>query len=227
MTGHPAEEGPAWRRRTQAEQRWPASLAVGAIIAIQWWLPERLTFGPRWLFPAVELAIAVVLFAANPVRMQAAKPALRGLALGLTMVVGVGTALSVTLLIRDILTGFDTPSAVQLLGAGAGIYVMNVLTFAVLFWELDRGGPIERGLGTDPYPDFLFPQMTAPPDMVKHDWEPYFLDYLYVAFTNATAFSPTDTMPLSRWAKSAMGLESAIALATAALVIAKAVNAVA
>ena len=219
------EQGPAWRRRTQAEQRWPASLAIGALIVIQWFLPERLTFGPHWLFPVVEVAIAVVLIAANPVRMRRAKPALRGLALGLTTVVGVGTAGSVVLLIRDILTGFDTGSADQLLGAGAGIYVMNVLTFGVLFWELDRGGPIERGLGTDPYPDFLFPQMTTSPDMVKHDWEPYFLDYLYVSFTNATAFSPTDTMPLSRWAKSAMALESAIALATAALVVAKAVNA--
>jgi uncharacterized membrane protein len=221
------DQGPAWRRRTQAEQRWPASIAVAAIIAIQWFLPERLTVGPRWMFPVVELAIALALFAANPVRMRKAKPAFRGLALGLTMVVGAGTALSVTLLIRDIVTGFDTGSAAELLGAGAGIYVMNVLTFAVLFWELDRGGPIERGLGTDPYPDFLFPQMTTPPGMVKHDWEPYFLDYLYVAFTNAVAFSPTDTMPLSRWAKVSMGLESAIALATAALVVAKAVNALA
>jgi hypothetical protein len=218
-----SEQGPAWRRRTQAEQRWPATLAVAAIIAIQWWLPDRLTFGPRWLLPAVELAIAVVLIAANPVRMRRAVPALRFLGLGLIAVVGIGTAWSVIMLVRDIVTGYDVGSAGQLLGAGSGIYVMNVLTFAVLFWEMDRGGPIARGLGTDPYPDFLFPQMTAQ-DLAEHDWEPYFMDYLYTAFTNATAFSPTDTMPLSRWAKSAMAVESTIALATAALVVAKAVN---
>lgn len=217
------DEGPAWRRRTQAEQRWPATLAVLAIIAIQWWLPARLVLGPRWLLPVVELAIGVVLIAANPVRMRKAKPALRVLGLVLITVVGLGTGWSVTMLIIDIVTGYNTGSAAQLTGSGAGIYVMNMLTFAVLFWEFDRGGPIERGLGTDPYPDFLFPQMTAP-NMVKPDWEPYFVDYLYLAFTNATAFSPTDTMPLSRWAKVIMGLESAIALATAALVIAKAVN---
>jgi hypothetical protein len=110
--------------------------------------------------------------------------------------------------------------------AGGGIYLINVLTFAVWFWELDRGGPAERAAGSDPYPDFLFPPMTSP-EMTHKDWEPYFLDYFYVAFTNATAFSPTDTLPLSRWAKFAMALESAIALVTAALVIAKAVNALA
>jgi len=218
-----AEPGPAWRRRTQSEQRWQASLAVAAIVALQWFLPDRLTIGPRWVLPAIELAIGVVLFAANPVNMPRAKPALRILALSLIGIASLGTAWSVITLIRDIVTGYDVGNAAQLLGAGSGIYVLNVLTFAVLFWELDRGGPIERGLGTDPYPDFLFPPMTTP-NIVDHDWEPYFLDYLYVAFTNATAFSPTDTMPLSRWAKTAMALESAIALATAALVIAKAIN---
>ena len=83
---------------------------------------------------------------------------------------------------------------------------------------------MERANGTDPYPDFLFPQMGTP-GLAQKDWEPYFADYLYLAFTNATAFSPTDTLPLSRWAKFAMLLESAISLVTAALVIAKAVNA--
>nr|WP_296076064.1 hypothetical protein [uncultured Actinoplanes sp.] len=217
------EQGPAWRRHTQAEQRWQASIAVAAIVALQWFLPDRLTIGPRWVLPAIEVAIGVVLIAANPVKMRDAAPALRWLALSLTAVTSLGTAWSVIMLIRDILTGYDTGNAAQLLGAGSGIYAMNVLTFAVLFWELDRGGPIARGLGTDPYPDFLFPPMTTP-NVARHDWEPYFLDYLYVAFTNATAFSPTDTMPLSRWAKSAMALESAIALATAALVVAKAIN---
>jgi hypothetical protein len=224
VTATDPDQGPAWQRHTQAEQRWPASVAIAALAAIQWFLPDRLTAGPRWLLPVIELIIGVVLIAANPVRMRAAKPALRGLALALTTVVTIGTAYSVIMLVYNILTGYDTANAADLLGAGAGIYVANVLTFAVLFWELDRGGPIDRGLGTDPYPDFLFPQMTMSGDMVRREWEPYFVDYLYVAFTNATAFSPTDTMPLSRWAKAGMAVESAIALATAALVIAKAVN---
>jgi hypothetical protein len=215
---------PAWRRHTQAEPRWPVAIAVAVVVVIQWVLPDRLTFGPGWLLPAAEIVIAVILAMADPKRIRRDTPALRMLALGLIALVSVGTTWSVTMLIRDIVTGYETGSAAQLLGAGAGIYVTNVLTFAVLYWELDRGGPAERALGTDPYPDFLFPPMTAP-GMVHEDWEPQFLDYFYLSFTNATAFSPTDTLPLSRWAKSAMALESAIALATAALVIAKAVNA--
>jgi hypothetical protein len=128
------------------------------------------------------------------------------------------------MLVRDILTGHDTGSASQLVAVGGAIYVLNVLSFAVWFWELDRGGPARRARGEDPYPDFLFPPMTSP-QLAPKNWEPYFLDYLYVAFTNATAFSPTDTLPLSRWAKAAMALESAIALLIAVLLIAKAVNA--
>jgi uncharacterized membrane protein len=215
---------PAWRRTTEAEHRWAAAVAIAVVVAIQWFLPDRLTFGPRWLLPAAEIVIAVVLGMADPKRINRRTPALRMLALALIALVSLGTAWSVTMLIRDIVTGYDTGNAAALLGAGAGIYATNVLTFAVLYWELDRGGPAERALGTDPYPDFLFPPMTAP-QMVHEDWEPRFLDYLYLSFTNATAFSPTDTLPLSRWAKSAMALEAAIALVTAALVVAKAVNA--
>jgi hypothetical protein len=151
---------------------------------------------------------------------------LRMVALGQITVISLGTVWSVAMLIRDIVTGYDTGSAAQLLGVGAGIYLMNVLTFAIWFWELDRGGPVARAHGTDPYPDFLFPPMTSP-ELAPKDWEPKFTDYLYVAFTNATAFSPTDTLPMTRGAKVGMALESAIALVTAALVVAKAVNALA
>jgi uncharacterized membrane protein len=197
---------------------------VLGIIALQWLLPDRLTLGPRWAFPIVELTLAVVLVAADPGHMKKDTPALRMLALGLIAVASLGTAWSVAMLIRDITTGYDTGSAARLLATGAGIYLMNVLTFAVWFWELDRGGPVARSRGLDPYPDLLFPPMTSP-DMAHKEWEPRFADYLYVAFTNATAFSPTDTLPLTRGAKAGMALESAIALVTAALVIAKAVNA--
>jgi len=215
---------PAWRRRTDGEQRWAGALAIAVLIALQWLLPERLTFGPRWLFPGVEVVIIAVIVAANPGRMRKSSPALRMLSLVLIGVASLGNGWSAGMLVRDIVTGHEVGTAAQLLAGGADVYLINVLTFAVWFWELDRGGPVERALGTDPYPDFLFPPMTSP-EMVHKDWEPRFLDYFYLAFTNATAFSPTDTLPLSRWAKFAMALESAIALITAALVVAKAVNA--
>lgn len=217
---------PAWKRRTDGEQRWPAAVAIALLIALEWVLPERLSLGPRWLFPGLQVVIIGVIVAANPGRMRKGSPMLRTLSLLLIGVASLANVYSVVRLVLDIVGGYDTGSAGQLLATGGGIYLINVLTFSVWFWELDRGGPAARAAGSDPYPDFLFPPMTSP-EMSEKNWEPYFLDYFYVAFTNATAFSPTDTLPLSRWAKFAMALESAIALVTAALVIAKAVNALA
>jgi hypothetical protein len=217
---------PAWKRSTEGEQRWPAALAIAVLIALEWLLPEQLSLGPRWLFPGLQVVIICVIVAANPGRVRKRSSMLRTLSLTLIGVASLGNVYSVLRLVFDIVGGHDTGSASDLLMAGGGVYLINILTFSVWFWELDRGGPVERAAGSDPYPDFLFPPMTSP-DMAEKDWEPMFMDYFYVAFTNATAFSPTDTLPLSRWAKLAMAAESAIALVTAALVVAKAVNAVA
>ncbi|MEU8615202.1 hypothetical protein AB0C29_45175 [Actinoplanes sp. NPDC048791] len=215
---------PFWRRLSRGEQRWPFALAIAVMIALQLTLPERYSLGAWWVLPAVEVVVIGALVAANPGRLERRTPMLRRLSLGLIAVASLGTAWSVVRLVVDIAGGGDTGSAAELLGSGAAIWLINVLTFAVWYWELDRGGALERAAGTDPYPDFLFPQMTAP-DMAPKEWRPQFADYLYLAFTNATAFSPTDTLPLSRWAKLTMMLQSAISLVTAALVVAKAVNA--
>jgi uncharacterized membrane protein len=215
---------PFWRRLSRGEQRWPFALAIVVMIALQLTLPERYSMGAWWVLPAVEVVVIGALVAANPGRLERRTPMLRRLSLGLIAVASLGTAWSVVRLVTDIAGGADTGSAADLLRSGASIWLINVLTFAVWYWELDRGGALERAAGTDPYPDFLFPQMTTP-DMAPKDWRPQFADYLYLAFTNATAFSPTDTLPLSRWAKLTMMLQSAISLVTAALVVAKAVNA--
>jgi uncharacterized membrane protein len=111
----------------------------------------------------------------------------------------------------------------QLLLTGASIWFTNVIVFGIWYWEFDRGGPVERAAATRPYPDFLFPQMTSP-ELAPPDWEPGFIDYLYVSFTNATAFSPTDVLPMTRWTKLTMLAQSAISVVTVALVIARAVN---
>jgi uncharacterized membrane protein len=126
-------------------------------------------------------------------------------------------------LIKGLINGTAGDNASLLLSRGASIYLTNILVFALWYWESDRGGPVARAHGLHPYPDFLFPQM-AQSDLAPPDWTPTFLDYLYVSFTNAAAFSPTDTMPLSRWAKMLMLLQSAMALLTVAFVIARAVN---
>jgi uncharacterized membrane protein len=217
-------EVPAWRRHTEGEQRWPSSVAIIAMIGLQALLPDWLSVGPRWALPALEVLIIVVLMLANPGKMERGKPWLRILSLALITVAGLGNAWSVVWLVLDIARGHDTGSAAELLASGGNVWLINMVTFAVWYWEFDRGGPRARALGVDPDPDFLFPQMTAP-DMAPKDWEPEFLDYFFLAFTNSTAFSPTDTLPFSRGAKAAMLLQSALSLITAALVVARAVNA--
>ena len=103
------------------------------------------------------------------------------------------------------------------------VWLTNIVVFALWYWEFDRGGPVARALAIKPYPDFEFPQMTSP-ELAPPSWEPMFGDYFYLSFTNATAFSPTDVLPLSRWAKMLMLVQSAVSLLLAALVIARAVN---
>jgi hypothetical protein len=228
VQNEPAEQAPdlllpAWRRRTHGEQRWPGAVAVLNLIVLQLLLPERLSLGNRWLLPVIELVIIAVLVAAHPGEMERRSVLLRRTGLTLIVVASLGNAWAVGRLVVDITTGVDTGNAADLLMAGGDVWLINMLTFAVWYWELDRGGPLERAFGTREHPDFLFPQMTTP-DMAPKEWEPRFLDYLYLAFTNSTAFSPTDTLPMSRGAKVGMLLQSATSLATAALVVAKAVN---
>jgi uncharacterized membrane protein len=218
------EQLPFWRQNSRGEHRWPSALAIAAMIGLQLALPDRYSVVAWWVLPGFELVIIVLLFGMDPGRVKRRTPVLRRLSLSLIAVASLGTAWAVVRLVQDIATGHGTGSAGQLLSTGGMIWLINVLTFAVWYWELDRGGPAERAAGSDPYPDFLFPPMTSP-GMVPTDWRPQFADYFYLAFTNATAFSPTDTLPLSRWAKIAMLLQSAISLVTAALVVAKAVNA--
>jgi hypothetical protein len=104
------------------------------------------------------------------------------------------------------------------------VWLTNIVVFALWYWEFDRGGPVARALNVKHYPDFQFVQMVSPPEMVPPDWEPNFVDYLYLALTNAAAFSPTDVMPLSRWAKVAMAAQSLVSIVTVALVVSRAVN---
>jgi hypothetical protein len=198
-------------------------VAVIAVIAVQLLLPDRLILHPRWLVPGIEIALAVGLVVANPVRLTRDHPALRYAGLALVAAMTVANAGSAALLIARLLDGTAGHDAASLIRNGAAIYATNIVAFGLWYWELDRGGPMRRAGGDRQHTDFLFAQMTQP-DVAPPDWEPAFLDYLYLSYTNATAFSPTDTLPLSRWAKMLMLGQSAIALATIALVVARAVN---
>ena len=214
---------PAWRRPTRGEHRLPVTVAILGMVGLQAAVPDRLAPLDRWWLPAIEVAILVALVAANPGRISSASRRLRLLGLTLIALASAANGWSVIRLVVGLVDGTEGGAAGPLLATGANIWLTNIVIFGLWYWELDRGGPVSRAHARDNEPDFLFPEMTAP-QLAAPDWEPTFVDYLYVAFTNATAFSPTDTLPFSRWSKLTMMLQATISLVTAALVIARAVN---
>jgi uncharacterized membrane protein len=214
---------PAWRRRTRGETRWPVTLSVVAAIVLQTLLPGQLRFLPQATIPALEGTLLAGLIVANPVRIERRSRLVRLASIVLIFLITLANATSAVLLIRAILNGTAGGTAAPLLATGASVWATNVIAFAMWYWEFDRGGPVHRAHGTFQHPDLLFPQMTVQ-ELTPMDWEPLFVDYLYMSFTNATAFSPTDVMPLARWAKLTMLVQSAVSLAVGALVIARAVN---
>jgi uncharacterized membrane protein len=214
---------PAWRRVTQGERRLAVAIAVGVAIALQLLLPNKLVIHPSWLIPALEGALLVGLIAANPRRISRTSTTLRTASVALIALISVANAWSTAELINGLINGTAGGNAEVLLGQGASIYITNIIVFSLWYWEWDRGGPVARATSPRAYIDFLFPQMTQP-DLTSPDWEPTYVDYLYLSFTNATAFSPTDVMPFSRWAKMLMLVQAAVSLLTLAMVIARAVN---
>ena len=215
---------PAWRRVTQGEPRWHVALAAAAAIGLQMPLPGRLVLlRPTWLLPVLEAALLVLLTALNPRRIDRESGTLRWLGLAVAGVISLANAWSAGRLVIGLVQGTEGNAPGPLLGSGLVIWLTNVIVFGMWYWEFDRGGPAARAQATHYYPDFLFVQMTSP-DMAPANWEPRFGDYLYLSFTNATAFSPTDVMPLSRWAKGAMAVQAGVSIVTVALVIARAVN---
>lgn len=214
---------PAWLRRTRGEHRVPVALAIVTLIALQLSLRSDLVFQPWFLMPSLEVTLLVVLVLASPTRITRESAVLRLVGLALVGVASVATLWSGWRLARGLVTGDLGADAGALLVSAASVWFTNVIVGALWYWEFDRGGPAARANARHPYPDFLFPQMTAS-HLSHRDWEPTFPDYLYLSFTNTTAFSPTDVMPLSRWAKMAMMVQSAVSLLLVALVIARAVN---
>jgi hypothetical protein len=214
---------PAWRRKTEGEPRWPVALTIVAAAGLQLVVPQELVVHPVWLLPGIELLLLAMLIAANPRRINRDHRLIRAGSLTLVAVATFANVWTAAHLVEGLIQGTDKHAAPQLLGYGAAIWATNVIVFALWYWEFDRGGPVERAKGSRPHPDFQFPQMQTP-DIAHDEWEPTFIDYLYLSFTNATAFSPTDTLPMSRWAKMGMLTQSCVSLVTVALVVARAVN---
>jgi hypothetical protein len=207
------------------EPRWPASIAVLAVGGLFAALPSSLSFaGPRWLL----LVIVVVLMIPTIVSHQVGHHFLNQI-LGYIVngVVTVAMIASVAMLLSAVTSHTISPQ--QLLLSAAALWLTNIIIFASWYWRLDAGGPHERAR-TPGHPDgaFLFPQMTlGPPADIAQDepeWEPHFIDYLFLAFNTSTAFSPTDVPVLSRWAKILMMIQSLISLLVIALLAGRAVN---
>ena len=206
-----------------AEPRWPMATAVLAAALLFTITPHRGRLPIWWLGPVLQLVLLGVLIVQDPGRIDRRSPALQRLMVALLVVMTVGTGLSVLVLAVDILAGVAGVTATVLLGRGAAIWLENVIVFSLWYWQFDRGGPAERAAGSPVPPSFAFPE-DAIPELAPAGWRPAYPDYLYLAYTNATAFSPTDTLPIRHWAKLTMMVQSTLSLVIAILVLARAIN---
>ena len=206
-------------------QRWPATIAVVVALGAQFAIPPQVTLGTRWLLPALQVALLLPLVATNPIRLRRDHPVLRALALASAGVVLLANAITLVHLVL-LLIGGSSITSQQLLVTGLVLVGTNVIATSVVLWELDRGGPFARDPAhhrPEGEPDLLFPQMSLP-QSASTPWRPAFMDYLFVGFTMSTAFSPTDTLPLSRRAKAVFMLGSTVAITTFVVIAARAAN---
>lgn len=213
---------PFWHRPHRGEPRWPVTVVVLIVIVLQLQLPDELTFSLTWVWCAVEAVLLAVVTLLNPRRISSHLEWPRRLSLVLTAFMSAANLVSIGLLVRHLIDGGVTDAA-SLLLSGGSIWITNVVVFALWFWEFDRGGPGARAEARYHVPDFMFPQMSDP-DLASPHWAPSFFDYLYISVTNSSAFSPTDVLPLTRWAKALMMVQSVTSLGVVALVVARAVN---
>ena len=210
------------------ESRWPPALALIAFlslnVALRVWLPGRSTVHVDWLLPALEIALLILLLASDPGNLAVHRRTLRRMALWLVTLLVLAALWSTALLVYDLVTNTGvTKSATRLLATGGLVWLGNNLAFGLAYWLTDSGGPVARSQHELPI-DFAFTQHLSP-ELAPPGWHPVFLDYLHLGFTNATAFSPTDVMPLTHRAKYTMLVQSTIALALFGLIVARAVNA--
>jgi hypothetical protein len=199
-------------------------LAVLTAMALTVLLPGDFREGPRWLLPGIEGLLLLVLVLGDPRRISRRSRALRVASIALVGALIIDTLWSTGQLVDQLIHGGAiTQSAEDLLDAGAVVWISNILAFSLLYWEFDDGGAAMRAWHPRADPDLAFLQELNP-SVAKAGWRPQFVDYLYLGFTNATAFSPTDVMPLVPWAKMTMAVQSLISLVILGLVIARAVN---
>ena len=215
---------PGWRSATDPESRRPVFAAAVVVIAGQTWVGRSLGVDPFWMFPLASAAFLIASLAVyegrdEPGRLQ------RILSFTFIALLVAANAVSLVLLVRGVFVG-STLEAPTLLLTGLALWLVNVAVFALLYWEMDGGGPEARAAGyPERYPDLVFPQHQADQEeLAPSAWKPSFYDYLYVSLTSSIAFSPTDAMPYTRRAKLVMAVENLLSFATLAVIVARAVN---
>jgi hypothetical protein len=201
------------------------ALAVMAAAGLRAALPSQLRNGDaRWAFAAVVAVLLGVLIIGDPGRIDRDSTWLRvmtGTLIGLISAVNAAAAVRLVVGIID-QAGFSNNANI-LLASGGAIWLSNVITFGLWYWDLDRGGAAARARGSGRPPAFVFPEMTNS-QYVAPGWYPKFVDYLTLSFTTAMAFSPTDVSGIKPWAKLMMMAEATISLLVAILVVSRAVN---
>ena len=208
----------------EGEKRWPMAITLIVAMTLPLLLPTRFSLGPDWIISVIEGILLVALIMADPGRIDRRSVLVRRLSIVLVAVLVVGASgVTVRLVVDLIVGGPETNSPAQLLRVGSLVWLYLIITFSFLYWELDGEGPEARARTTPEFPDLAFPEHLSP-HIAPPGWRPQFFDYLYLGFTNATALSPTDVMPVARWAKLAMALQASSSLVVLGLVIARAVN---
>jgi uncharacterized membrane protein len=208
----------AGQNQAKVAERWAAMIGILAIGVLYAFLPEHLVVGPSWLLLAIEAVLLLPLIVSKLAGRRLPHITLRILAVILLGVITLALAVSIILLV---ITLSNNKHPATLLRSSVLLWIFNILVFALWYWEIDGGGPVKRHLAGYQAADFMFPQQAKGND---GSWAPHFLDYLFVAFTGATALSPTDTYPLTRAAKALMMMEAMLSLTIIVLLVARAIN---
>jgi uncharacterized membrane protein len=213
------------KRKEIFEARWPVGIAIVSLLLLLTVLPDRIRLYPSWIGYVAGVAVLTPLAG---VGLTAAKEWWRGIEriiiLVFVVVAGGATLVNLANLTVEMLSSSAHASGMQLLTSSIALWVTNVFIFSLLYWQIDRGGPEGRIEGAGNRPDWLFPQAGAPAGDVPDDWHPTFVDYLYLSYSTATAFSTTEVSPLTPRAKLLMMLQSMISLITVVLVASRAIN---
>jgi hypothetical protein len=208
----------------RTEHRWPVLVTVVIALAVYAVLPDPLPLVPRWLIPAIGLLVLVPLVVVNPTRLDSESIWSRRLSILFAFGFVLVNQLHIVAIVQQLVDGSaDGPTTLLVAFA---VWLTNVVAFGLVYWELDRGGPVARrveGTRDDAVQDFRFPQQDGAPGMDPR-WEPVFFDYLFFSLSSMMAFSPTDVMPLTLRAKALMGLQSLTGFVLLALVISRGVS---